>query len=588
MKKIVSFCSAIALLSLTSLVQAETEQGEDWNALVVKGAPQLSLSLFEKARPDPGSDIAAWEAWSVQRLALMQSQGLWGEIIADYEHVPETVSPAYRQSHRVMVIEAYLAQGKGAEARALLLPMIWGDDGEATDASQALVWRRLLVYSYLVEGREQDAHAAALRFNQDYPEAQGGDDWQWLNARVLLNAERTAEALQLAQQSRDPRAEVVQLLAQFQGAAIGDRFSLQKSLDGLNAAGLPLELRQSLYEAALANAALLAEPAMKIDFMERLLAQPMAGVDLSAAAEALWQAYEAYGEHLANKAQLLRGNYEPWFDAARRYQDHNPAQSRALWVWLGVNAGDEAANQRAVAALADALPVSLLSALYLSSERYQGLASVPAPVVLKLIDAALAEGDFKRAVQLINMAEGKHAADDVDWQLRRARVQVLTGMAAAGATHLQQMLSNVSLNRPQMDYLILTALDLKNEGEHAQAYALLAGLVDYVPELMLHRQVVYWMADSLLAQQQYLQAAKLYLRSADLVPSESGDDWAQAARYGASQALLQAGLIDDAKALLSGLIAQSTNDAQRSQWQFELRQIERASHVAANLAGSKH
>lgn len=592
MKKIFTLCSTLALLSLSSVSYAATEQSEYLDSLVVKGAPQLSMGLFALAQPDADEDMTAWETWSERRLALLQEQGMWAQIIDDYARLPEAASAEYQLKLRILAIEAYLAQGDGAQARSLLLQLIWGDENPQADevaTEQTQTWRRLLVYSYLVEGREQDAYVAALRFNQDYPSLQGSDDWQWLNARVLLGVDRPADALQLAQQSRQPRAEVVRLLAQFKGSEIGDRFALSKSFESLAAADLPLELRQELFAAALTNATLLSDPALKIEFLERLLAQAIIDVDLAAGVEALWQAYEAYGQHLANKAQLLRGNYEPWFDAARRYQDLNPAQARSLWVWLSLNSGDEAASARAVTALAEALPEALLTALYLSSERYQGLAAVPAAIKLKLIDSALAEGDFKRAVQLINMADGMHAEGDVDWQLRRARVQILTGMSNAGAAQLQQMLSNVSLNRAQMDYLIVTALDLKNENQHALAYELLAGMVDYVPELMLHRQVVYWMADSLVAQEKYLEAAKLFLRSANLVPTESADDWAMAARYAASQALLQAGLVQDAKRLLSGLIAQSNNAAQRSQWQYELRQVDRAVHLSTkNLAGSTH
>ena len=92
-------------------------------------------------------------------------------------------------------------------------------------------------------------------------------------------------------------------------------------------------------------------------------------------------------------------------------------------------------------------------------------------------------------------------------------------------------------------------------------------------ELQGRRELYYWMADSARALYRPLDAARLYLRSATLLDPVAMDPWAQTARYQAADALAEAGLVEDARALYTGLLGATRDPARKALLRHRLQQL---------------
>ena len=63
------------------------------------------------------------------------------------------------------------------------------------------------------------------------------------------------------------------------------------------------------------------------------------------------------------------------------------------------------------------------------------------------------------------------------------------------------------------------------------ALELFAALQQLTTDTKRKRELYYWMADSHQSQEEYAEAARLYLKSAMLIGPDAMDPWAQTARY---------------------------------------------------------
>ena len=323
---------------------------------------------------------------------------------------------------------AALKQGDGETARALLLPLIWSD--RSNDQTTLVQLRRLVIKSYLVEGRHSDAHSAMLRYEQDYSDA--GDDPAWIaiKARVMIADGQPDDAALVAVVSDDPEGKAVYALAHLKGYVAMDEQLLQQSMVAFNNTQLDQPLHQALLAAALNKAIAMPVPAERIVALQQLLSVgDVSGVSITAAVDGLWSAYSEYGQEVANRLQLLVGDFTPWFDAASRLQATAPVQAQALYVWLALHAEGNELQTRAHQQFFLSLLLNpeggpqgdkLLRTLYLSSSYYTDPGKLPAVVRQQLVDIALIDGDLAQAAQLLNQAD---TPDGVEWQLRRVLLQ---------------------------------------------------------------------------------------------------------------------------------------------------------------------
>lgn len=89
----------------------------------------------------------------------------------------------------------------------------------------------------------------------------------------------------------------------------------------------------------------------------------------------------------------------------------------------------------------------------------------------------------------------------------------------------------------------------------------------------MHREVLYWIADSLQAQKKYQEAALYYLRSASYLNPDAEDPWAQTARYHAADAMVEAGLFQDATHIYQKLLLVTRDPSRRTVLKNKLQQL---------------
>ncbi len=566
----------LSLLPFSAMAQVSIEpELNELTALAQTGMANFSLALLEREQPSLESDPDGWMEWQQQRMATLGEQGQWPEIIGEYEGLASEAPAAYRLWLRLRVVEAYLAQADGVSARDLLLPLIWDESGSDSDGLAEL--RRLVILSYLVEGRQSDAHSAMVRYEQDYSHGADHPGWRAIKARVLIAEGQFDEAALLTAVSESVEGKAVYVLALLKGSTAMDQQLADATVVVLRNMRLDRPLRQALFVAALEKVSTLREWADRVVILQRMLAVTTVGdARTGIAVDALWHAYSEHGQEVANRLQLLMGDFASWFEAAASLRSTSQLQASALYVWLALNLKDDALKAKAheeFAALVRLQPQGdqLLRTLYLSSSQYTDIKELPLVVIYPLIDMALEESDLALAARLMSQLDAPNGVDLLEWQLRRARLQILTGSASTGTELLRQLVSSQSLSNRQVDYLLSAVFDLQNGNHHEMAYELLGTLLPKLPDLEKHRQMLYWMADSRMAQGDPLEAARLYLRSAMLMGVEVQDEWAQAARFQAAEALIEAGVVADGLMIYRSLLPLTEDPVRRGQLQREIQ-----------------
>ncbi len=307
---------------------------------------------------------------------------------------------------------------------------------------------------------------------------------------------------------------------------------------------------------------------------------PLSGDLFHFTGDNLWQAYLDYGLYLGNKAQFLIGNDEPWLKAADKAGKSTPVKARSFYAVV-LHRGTRA-EHRTVAAesLRKTLQKDdhggvLLSKLFLDSSYYTDVAAIPLSIRHALVDFALSESRIADASQLMaTMQEPPPGADNFMWHLRRARILVMGGQPQQGSAALVALLeSEQALDKEQLDRLMQVVFDLQTVGDHEEAIQLFETVFAHSEDDQLRREVVYWMADSRKAQGKYDEAARLYLKSANLLDPQAGDPWAQTARYQAAEALAKAGLKTDAGELFTQLLRVTKDPGRRAVLNRELQRL---------------
>ncbi len=570
MKSLAAFLSSLLLTG--SVLAAEldvTRLGKELAMLNQQGVTGLASALLDQAEPDRLNQPQLWQQWHRQKLAGLIQQGQWQAVIAEYEAQVGQVDPLYSSWLSLQSIRAYISLGRGEQARDLLLPLLWRD---APDADRVSELRRLVLHSYLVDGRIDNARTAVRRYELDYADAELDSAWLALKARSLIAQDKANEAAILTVVSDQPEVKAIYSLALLSGLTRLDETLWQDGLHWLAQSELDQEYHECLFSALFNKAKQLDNLGLRVRYLQKLLqiggrdsAQQVALVD------ALWFAYEAYGQKVANQQQLLIGNFEPWLVLAGQFQNEAPFKSEALYAWLAVNVDDVNISSQAhdlfVSRLISQGRTYAVRPLYLSATRFSEVA-LPTVLTYRLIDLALAEGDLIQASKLMSQMDAFEGVNVMAWQLRRARLQILTGVSQYGIELLQQVVDADSLSLSQVEYLILATQDLKQKSKYEEAYILLAQLLNKAPDTSMNQQLLFWMADCREGQQRYTDAALLYLQAA----AQSKNDWSLAAYQRAAEVLQQAGQIDDALHLYTQLW-QMTGGSQRLLYQAKIQDL---------------
>ncbi len=413
-------CLCVALGLFTTTVYADPFQ--DIVTLAEQGSPALALHLIDQQQNSVASD---WAAWEKARILIYQQRRDWPSLVRRVQTLvadalpgaaPDNLPLAFVHWALTQGAAAQLALGQGAAAREWLLRLIWQpaapatasvDDQLSADSHTMRQWRRMVIHSYIVDGRAEDAYTAMLRYQQDYGSV-ADLQTRLLQAHVLLLVGRAADAAALLVDVQEPSARALYLLARLRSGDSKPENILQQAHQlaqqhmtakplavasgedgGAENAGMMFQSADTCTSctawAVQAEAAqLIGEHERRVEALEYMLAwrEGAAASALGAtnglfsvSSDSVWDAYVTYAQVLSNQQQLLMGDFEPWFAAAQSVAKEHPIRARALFAFLTTQADTVEVRVRAHQQLITLLHqhaqgAALVRALYISLDRF--------------------------------------------------------------------------------------------------------------------------------------------------------------------------------------------------------------------------
>ncbi len=576
------FCSRrlmapFACLLLLLSFNVSADQLTEIVQLAQKGATELALQQLNARQPNPLDNPEAWLRWERQRIALYQQVKQWQALITRIDEQKDFIDLAYQEWFSAQQAEAMLELGQGKQARAIIRKLIWLRD-KPIDLQALEQWRSFIIRSYLLDNKANDAHAAMLRNAQDYP-SDNSESGVLLRARVLLLADRTADAAELLKQSKTRSAKILYLLAALRSAQLSAKEVVERTNKQLKNKKLATDKRLRLL-AIKAEASKTEDDALNYvsatEAYLRLTREEQLDDGLfHVNGDQLWQAYQRYGQLVGNKQQLLLGDDASWFAEASKKKKQTLRQ-RSLYAVLARESRNPETRLKANELLINSLGkqesgIEVIRHLYLKSQHKD----IPALARYTLLEQALKESDIALASQLMQgLQQAPTGVNPAMWELRRARVFVMAGQPDDAMTVLKEIVAEKDFNdQPFLDRFMQVVFDLQTVEAHEQAYGLFEALLAKVDLPKIKRELYYWMAESRKAQKRYADAAALYLKSSESNIAPQPDLWAQSAMYQAAQALGDAGLVQDAGRLYKKLLRITKDEARRGQLQRRLQQL---------------
>lgn len=542
------------------------EQFATVESFITGGARELAMRSID-TRQTGDMPVESWMRWERLRIRLYRNRGDWSAISARIQSMPESTPASFRQWLLVEAAQAELNAHHGAAARKYLRQLVWASG--ATNKQMAH-WRRLIIRSYLVDNRVDDARTALLRYKADY--RAHSDAWQILHARVLMRGQDYQQAFHVLSDVQTTEANLLRLHAALNSGIYKPAAVMARARR--------LAARPRLKPGQLRSTWLIAnQAARKLD--DQNLATAFLELALNVGlpenpddaffplkADDLWRSYTELAEVVGNRERLLVGDDTPWLDKAGQLAQSDAVSSRAIYGFLAIRVGGTSARDIAHQRLIDALfaenKQAVARAIYAHSAYFETPTAIPDSVRYQLANEALKVHDVHQAAIWMKDLHMPPSGEDVDqWTLRRARTLVYAGDTKPAIELLRNMLSErETLTEDMSKRTIQVLFDLQAVREHGDAYQLMQLVYDRVEKQNVRRELLYWMGESKVALKEYEKAAELYLRSATLGQPKGADLWGQSARYQAAEALGKAGLAEDARSIYRGLL-RVANDAKR-------------------------
>lgn len=566
------FCSFLPFTSTAN------QQLESLKHISSAGAPFLTLKMLDQAQPAVDQDLYEWILWEQERFQILSQWEQWNELLIRIEGLPQDLPQPFRQQASSYQIKAYIALGQNAAARQLLREQLWNAD--AVSSNEYRKWRQLIIETYLNDRLIDDARITMLRLQQDFSEHD--QDWVMLRARVLMQAGRYDETIDILSSRLDWRSLSMKLLAEYRNNRHSARALwklARKRIDSIKDDDQQLATYWSI--AAIAG--------QKISPMEEVIAlesrMSLDSVDtinlIPLDADQLWQAYFRYARLLGNRSELLMGDDQSWLDLANKFSPLSPVKARSLFALLLTEKTQQDIGKQAATAFLQTLDLEqyqnqrLLDQLFNQSKQFSDAILIPTAIRFQLVDLALKKADIIEATRLMSGLDSiPQDVRQFDWLLRRARVLLLGGQLDQGNDVLVELIQQYQQpNEEDTDRILQVLFDLQTLQANEQAIDHFRHLLKLTILPKQRREILFWMADSFKAMEQYERAALLYLQSAMFSGPDSMDPWAQTARFNAAESLRKAGLVDDARRLYQSLLEITKEPARRSVLRHNIQQL---------------
>ncbi len=562
--------------------------------LVSLRAPELALSYIRREQPKYNkNEPTEWLYWEQKRISLLKYMQRWQVVDQRISKQTENLSnfkiaTADRNWFLTAQLQALIELKQYATVLSKVRHYLWNaNDLVRTDTYAA--WRRTIIQIYLNQSNIKDAQTAMLRYQQDYGELKNEDGLSWLQlqAELLIQLNQHSEAIVLLKQIKNPEAQALALLAKINGKMISP-------LNALDSAQLVLasldedDQRKYLFQyVALVSAIAAMDVEQSILLLEILLSEPNRGLSNSVVriggvkinADTLWKLYLQKGNLEANKNGLLKGDDVSWYALGSNLFQTDPLTAKSIFAVLSLNAKDENHRKLAMGQLVKIMdinqqPLELVNHLFTESSYISSMSDVVPEVRYSLIDFNLTHSNVKAAAVL--MADLKQPPQDqpqFDWNLRRARVLILSGSFKQGADVLSNMLSGEEVETLQADKYLQVVFDLQAVEQHQIALDLFNQLQLRVEDIRLVRELLFWKAESYHELKQYEQAAFLFLKSARS-PDKIYDPWYHTATFRAAESMFEASLYEDAKQRYLHLLKITQNAARKAVIRQRLQAIQ--------------
>jgi hypothetical protein len=572
--------TCLSVLLLTSIFSSlsANQQLDSLKFISAAGAPFLTLKMLEQAQPGVDQDLYEWILWEQERFKILTEWKQWNKLLVRIESLPKDLPEQFLQQASSYQIRAYMELGQNNTARALLRERLWNVD--AGSSSEYKTWRQLLIETYLNENRIDDARIAMLRFQQDFQ--QGDKDWILLRARVLMQAQRYDEAIDVLSNRIGWNSLAMKLLAEYrhkQHTAQSIWDLSKKRIE--NVKDDPEQL--ATYWSIAAIAAQDINPAQQVVALEARLGIKAEKVDslYKITSDQLWQAYYDYAQLVGNRSELLLGDDSSWLELALKVAKPTPVKSRSLLVFLMIESTQPEIRKQAATAFLKSLDLDkpehqqLLNNLFNHSDRFKQASSIPVEIRFQLVDQALKQANISEATRLMSDLHSVPSdTREFDWLLRQARVLLLGGKYEQGNQVLAELFGIYKeVNKQDTDRILQVLFDMQTIGQNEQAIGFFRRLMSLSIEPRQKREILFWMGDSFKGLEQYERAALLYLQSAMFIGPDAMDPWAQTARFSAAESLQKAGLVDDARRIYQSLLAITEEPARRSVLRHNIQQL---------------
>ena len=544
--------------------------------LLEAGTLNLAEAVLLKNRPDPSAEYKNWITWAKTLYQLYSASEKWEQAALLFSTLPKGISVAEKKVLKTLAVVAWLKAGKGEEARKVLRALLFGGQGTPAELSH---WRRLSINAFVADGLIEDARVAMIRYQLEL--RPDDPEWRQLHARLLLIADEPGLAAVEVASDQTFLGRFLRIIARLRNS----NYTPNQAIDGLLKLEKELEEYPSLrYEvwATIAEAAKTGgNNPLRVEAIEKALNQTaparpdqMVGVRVID----LLEGYRELAEEMGNRSGLLQGEDEAWWALSETLAPDFPLAARGIYAQLVENSESEEVKNIATAALAQSLIDSrlepLLYRLFNTQTGVGELDLLPPSIRTDLSAQAFREGNLNRASRLIqNIEQAPDSITPAAWLLHKARLALYSGESTEAVRLVVELIKKHNeIDKPLGDRLLQIIFDLQTIERHQEAVDLIARLESRLTDPDHQREILYWKADSLSALNQYISAAEYYLSSA-LFLGQGYDQWGQSARYRAAEALVQAGLREDAKSLYEDLLGKTQDPRKQHQLKQRLQQL---------------
>ena len=558
----------------TPAVNFRLELGDEIFAdLRDKRLDELGLYLLDDL--PLSSDVPATERQR-QRWYLLERRNQTEQLQDELQDVLARAKGDLRLEIGLRLGDLLLRTGHPARARTIFQQLLV-DEGSRDGAVQQL--RQRIVLSYFDEGRFYDAATFAEQLTAEFAPDQ--PSWLLLRALIALSLGRPEEAVRLLREETSIEGKLWRIFARWQNQLV----SATTALVEIGQLKIPADgdALLALRSAVIVQVAKLPEHTRTRALALESLAQSEVKLPALLRIDAKTELLTTYVE-IAHLLLAREGISLVALDVARTYQrrygpeDALGQRSLAVALLLQEKAMGIpiSSDSWLIRHLIEAGVPGLIPVLFGKSGIAANMEEVSAESLMLLVDEALGREDLPSAAQLQARIETPAPGVDLgEWTVRTARIHVLGGNAALGASQLGDWLSGLDEMTPAgLDRVMQILFDLQFIGEHRLALGLFEVIAPLVRTANHRRELFYWSAQSWVGLEEYARGAAFFLESARL----SGDQhpfWQKSALYQAAKALEAAALYEDAAAVYKGLLGGSAEPKMQAKLRYRLAQIER-------------